>query len=52
VQLSTIYMKVRNAERLAPEEGLALFQKGELLDLGGIASQIRFRKNLTTMSRL
>jgi cyclic dehypoxanthinyl futalosine synthase len=45
VQLSTIYTKIRNNQRLNREEGLFLLQKGELLELGDLASEIRFRKN-------
>ena len=43
--LSTIFEKVRNNERIAKEEGLALLQKAELLDLGDLANEVRFRKN-------
>ncbi len=45
MQLSTINKKVRAGERLNREEGLFLLQKGELLELGDLASDVRFRKN-------
>ncbi|MBI5471632.1 MAG: dehypoxanthine futalosine cyclase [Ignavibacteriae bacterium] len=45
MQLSTIYNKVRSGERLTREEGLFLLQKSELLELGDLASEIRFHKN-------
>lgn len=45
MQLSHIYQKVRNGERITPEEGLFVLQKGELLDLGDLAGTIRFKKN-------
>lgn len=45
MNLSTIYARVRNNERITREEGLALLQKAELLDLGDLANEIRFRKN-------
>lgn len=44
--LSDLNKKVRNNERLSTEEGLFLLQKTELLDLGDLANEIRFRKNL------
>lgn len=43
--LSSIFEKIRNKERITREEGLALLQKAELLDLGERANEIRFRKN-------
>ncbi len=45
MQLSTIFEKVRNNERISREEGLFLLQKAELLDLGDLANEIRFKKN-------
>ena len=45
MDLLTIFEKVRNNQRVTLEEGLALLQKAELLDLGGLATEIRFRKN-------
>ena len=45
MQLSQIFEKVRNNGRISREEGLALLQQGELLDLGELANEIRFRKN-------
>src|SRR5207247_2738332 len=43
--LSSIFEKVRNRERISREEGLALLQETELLDLGDLANEVRFRKN-------
>lgn len=43
--LKNIYQKVLNAERISPEEGLTLLQKGTILDLAESASVVRFRKN-------
>ncbi|MGA9364929.1 MAG: cyclic dehypoxanthinyl futalosine synthase [Bacteroidota bacterium] len=40
-----ITQKVRTGERITPEEGLELLQHAELLDLGDMANEIRFRKN-------
>jgi cyclic dehypoxanthinyl futalosine synthase len=43
--LKSIYAKIRRQERLSPAEGLFLLQNGDLLDLGELANEIRFRKN-------
>jgi len=43
--LDYIYAKSRAGERLSREEGLALLRDGELLEMGGIAEEIRYRKN-------
>ena len=43
--LSEIFTKARADERIARDEGLALLQRAELLDLGELANEIRFRKN-------
>jgi cyclic dehypoxanthinyl futalosine synthase len=45
MQLSDISRKVRAGERISPEEGMFLLQKSDLLDLGDLANEIRFRKN-------
>ncbi len=45
MQLLSIHKKVRSSERVNPEEGLFLLQKSELLELGDLASSIRFKKN-------
>jgi dehypoxanthine futalosine cyclase len=45
MRLSSIFEKVRNNERITPEEGLMLLQKAELLDLGDLANEARFKKN-------
>ena len=47
MQLSTIYTKIRNQKRITPEEGLFVLKNAELLDLGELASDIRYRKNPT-----
>lgn len=44
-QLKMIAQKVVNAERITPEEGLALYEKGELGFLGSLATLVRTRKN-------
>jgi cyclic dehypoxanthinyl futalosine synthase len=43
--LSEILQKARSGERISLEEGLELLQHSELLDLGDLANEIRFRKN-------
>jgi cyclic dehypoxanthinyl futalosine synthase len=45
MQLSDIVRKVRSGERIGPEEGLALLRTADLLDLGDLANEIRFKKN-------
>ena len=45
MQLSTLYDKVRNGERITREEGLFILRNGELLDLGDCANAVRYRKN-------
>ena len=45
MQLPDITGKVRLGKRLSREEGLFLFRNCELLDLGDLANEIRFRKN-------
>ena len=43
--LEHIYRKVRDGNRISPEEGLFLLRNAELLDVGDLANEIRFRKN-------
>jgi cyclic dehypoxanthinyl futalosine synthase len=43
--LEEIYQKVREGIRISREEGLFLLRNTELLDLGDMANEIRFRKN-------
>jgi cyclic dehypoxanthinyl futalosine synthase len=43
--LEDIYQKVRGGDRLSQKEGLFLLKNAELLDLGDIANEIRFRIN-------
>jgi len=43
--LDAVYQKVREGVRISREEGLFLFKNAELLDLGDLANEIRFRKN-------
>jgi cyclic dehypoxanthinyl futalosine synthase len=43
--LTNIYQKIQNQQRITAEEGLFLLKNAELLDLGGLANEIRFRKN-------
>lgn len=45
MNLSSIYQTIQSQQRLTPEEGLFVLKKAELLDLGGLANEIRFRKN-------
>ena len=45
MQLSDIHKTIRSGGRITPEEGLLLLQKGELLDLGELANEIRYKKN-------
>jgi cyclic dehypoxanthinyl futalosine synthase len=45
MNLSDISLKVRQGARISPEEGLFLLEKAQLLDLGELANEIRFRKN-------
>lgn len=40
-----IQRKVRQGHRLTPQEGTFLLRNAELLDLGSLANEIRFRKN-------
>jgi cyclic dehypoxanthinyl futalosine synthase len=43
--ISNIYSKSRAGERLTREEGLAILHEGDLLEMGSIAEEIRYRKN-------
>ncbi len=43
--LQQIFEKIRTGVRITPEEGLFLLKNAELLDLGDMANEIRFRKN-------
>jgi cyclic dehypoxanthinyl futalosine synthase len=45
MQLSDIYARARNGERITRDEGLEILRHGELLDLAELANEIRFRKN-------
>jgi cyclic dehypoxanthinyl futalosine synthase len=45
MQLSLLYDKIRAGKRITPEEGLFILKNAELLDLGDLASEIRFKKN-------
>lgn len=45
MNLNYIYSKSRAGERLTREEGLALLREGDLLEIGSIAEEIRYRKN-------
>ena len=37
--------KIQSGQRLSQKEGLFLFRNAELLDLGELANEIRFKKN-------
>ncbi len=43
--LTEIYSKIRSGLRIDREEGLFLFRNAQLLDLGDLANEIRFKKN-------
>jgi cyclic dehypoxanthinyl futalosine synthase len=43
--LEKVYSKIRKDERISPEEGLFILKNSELLDLGELANEIRFKKN-------
>ncbi|HWP82640.1 MAG TPA: cyclic dehypoxanthinyl futalosine synthase [Bacteroidota bacterium] len=43
--LESIVSKVRAGKRISPEEGVFVLRNAELLDLGDLAAEIRFRKN-------
>lgn len=43
--LSDIYQKIKNGNRISQHEGLELLQNAELLELGSLANEIRFKKN-------
>ncbi len=45
MHLSSLYDKIHAGDRLTPEEGLFILKNAELLDLGDLASEIRFKKN-------
>jgi dehypoxanthine futalosine cyclase len=45
MNVSDIIRKARSGGRITPEEGVELLGKAELLDLGDLANDIRFRKN-------
>jgi cyclic dehypoxanthinyl futalosine synthase len=45
MNLNYLYAKSRAGERLTREEGLALLREGELLELGAVAEEIRYRQN-------
>lgn len=45
MDINYIYDKSRAGERLSREEGLALLREGELLEMGAIAEEIRYRNN-------
>lgn len=45
MDLSSLFQKARNQHRLTTEEGLFLLQNADLLDLGGLAGDVRCRKN-------
>ncbi len=43
--LNGVLDRVRSGNRMTPDEGLYLLRNAELLDLGDLANEIRFRKN-------
>lgn len=47
--LAPVAKKVLNGERITPEEGLLLYEKGELGFLGGLANFVKVRKSGNTV---
>jgi len=45
MKLDTIHKKIQNSERISPEEGLFILQNADLLELGNLANDVRFKKN-------
>lgn len=45
MNLESIYSKSRAGEHLTREEGLTLLREGDLLEIGSLAEEIRYRKN-------
>ena len=45
MNLSSVYAKIERGERVTPDEGLFVLRHAELLDLGELATAIRYRKN-------
>jgi cyclic dehypoxanthinyl futalosine synthase len=45
MNLETLYQKVYAGGRLSPEEGLFILKNHQLLDLGGVANDVRHRTN-------
>jgi cyclic dehypoxanthinyl futalosine synthase len=45
MNVTDISVKIRNNQRINSDEGLFLFRNAELLDLAGLANEIRFKKN-------
>jgi cyclic dehypoxanthinyl futalosine synthase len=45
MQLTELHKKIIAGERISRDEGVFLLRKSELLDLGALATEIRFRKN-------
>ena len=43
--LEQIHRKIRDGNRISSKEGLFLLRNAELLDLGDLANEIRFRNN-------
>ncbi len=45
MDMTDIFAKIRNNQRITPDEGLYLYRNAELLDLADLANEIRFKKN-------
>ena len=43
--MSTITAKIDGGERLSPDDGLFLLQEADLLEMGALANEARFRRN-------
>jgi cyclic dehypoxanthinyl futalosine synthase len=45
MEQSELFSRVRNDQRITADEGLYLLRNADLLDLGSLANEIRFKKN-------
>ncbi|MBI3586297.1 MAG: dehypoxanthine futalosine cyclase [Ignavibacteriales bacterium] len=43
--LEKLFQNIRSGKRITPEEGVFILRNAELLDLGDLANEIRFKKN-------
>lgn len=45
MHITDIYAKIRDNQRITHDEGVTVLRNAELLDLAGLANEIRFKKN-------